>query len=1092
MRTFFVTIFLLLSIVGNAQYYKLEYKVNFGFSVDDWSRYYNHMYYTTLNDPTPRELDDFYMYQTTKDDHLVQNPFSIPISASDGPITRIWVRSGRQHYRGIFSWWDKFCEIPDDPKKKPIHEGTTIYQNPGSTASTVAHKFTYLDVGRLGWGCLGEYDYYDWGAAKYRTGPVPITVDYFNLTPDLTITSPGNDMDRMIPIDDNIKLQATAGFNPELYKWQWFYTTWNSMPASCQKQSSFDINAGDLFRSSAEAESHIGENLKFRINYGGGYYSETLTLTIRPASPHIIKVDPVQPTCYGDKNGSAKIYFDRALYPSESLNITVTDSKGVDLVGKYGISSLEAGNSIKLDNNLGAGQDTIKLIGLYKGIPDYTGGAGHKYTFTIPSPDPLGFTAMKNDVLCHGNNDGAIKVTATGGTPNYKISYKKSIDLSWQDFNTSNTYIISGLEPATYNVKVIDANNCEGKNTKNEIVETITINQPDTLIIENREIKEPLGYGRTDGKIIVRVKGGTKKADSSYNVTWRKEDGTILTTVKDSIWTGGYQSVLEKIGKGKYSVTITDDNFTKTASGSTCMVFDTFTVNEPPPIIINIVQQNYILCKGNATGELAAHVTGGVPYTTGPTIPYKYRWFKREATDIDLGKTDSIASNLVAGNYVLKVTDKNGIEKISDPFTITEPDSLKVHFNITVNSCKATENISAIITGGTAPYHIEWPTGDTTITINDVPETLCSKNPCMVRVTDMYSCEILTPLELIISGTITIDTAIIQNPSYYGSKDGSIQITVSKGVPPYTYRWSNGDTTKNIQNLAAGTYNLHITDDSGCIKTQTFIIQNPPRIIQTGGTPLPNGTTTKTLCNGQHLDVDATISDNTATYQWSSSNGFTANLAKVTLTDTGEYWIKVTDSRGVTASDTLIIKRSNADINARVLVSTQAFTGEKLVFVNNSRPAPERIEWIIPNNPKIEVVQSNQNLAELIFKEPGTYNISMKSHVGDCEEIITKKIIIIQGKSFDDIGVTQNPFIKEFTIMPNPNTGQFNVKVVLQEQAKIKLRMMNVATGAVINDQELSGSSQYLIPYTISVASGTYILLLETPKGSLIQKVITN
>lgn len=1083
MRSFLVTIFLLLSIVGDAQNYKLEYDVNLHLECSS-SRFFGSMWYTTLKNATPQEVPAFNMWRHEGPNHVV-SPTPFLISANEGPVTKIWINTQRQYGSGA-GVWTTYCHENDVP----------IYVNPGITASTAAHSFTTADVLWHGlWGCWSEYCF-------IPTHDATVEVNEFKLTPDLSITSP-NSPAKLIPINENITLQATAGFMPEIYKWQCstppLYSGYFSL-RDFQNTNPININAKHVLHSSAE--SYIGSPLHFIIDYPGSASSEVFTMTVCLSSPHITKVEPIQPKCYGDKNGSAKIYFDRPLRSGETLNITVKNAGDVGFPGKNNISSLEADNSIKLDYNLGADQYTIGLNGSYKGVRTYTDGAGHRYTFPIGSPDPLSYTATKqNDVLCYGNNDGAIKLTATGGNKSYPylFCYKKNWQTnftSWQYFGGFTTHTLTGLDTGIYIIRVKDVNECVEKDgMNNEVVRIDTINQPkEPVKIENSEITEPLGYGRTDGKITVRIRGGSKKPDGSYNITWQKGDGTILTSVANADSGTYYQSVLQNIGKGKYTVTIKDDNFSKAASGATktCMVVsDTFDVHEPPPIIINIVQQKNILCKGDSAAELAAHVTGGVPYTEGPTIPYEYQWFKREATDIDLGKTDSIATNLVAGDYVVKITDKNGIEKISDVFTVTEPDSLKIHFTTTVNSCKGTQNISATITGGTAPYHIEWPTGDTTTTINDIPETLCSKSPCMVEVTDVYGCEIFTPLQLIISGTITIDTAIIKNPSYYSSKDGSIQLTISKGTPPYTYRWSNGDITKDIENLAAGTYSLLITDDSGCIRTQTFTLQNPPRIIHVDGTPLGSNII-KTLCNGQFLNIDATIPDNAATYQWSSNNGFTANTPKVTLTATGEYWIKITDSRSVTASDTVIIKRSTADINARFLVSTQAFAGEKLTFVNISRPLPERIEWLIPNNPKIEIIQVNQELAQLIFKDTGTYIIGMKSIVGECEQTVTKKLIVVRSQQFDDIGITNNPFIKEFTIMPNPNTGQFNVKVVLQEQSKIRLRMMNITSSAIINDQELSGSSQYIIPYTISAASGAYILLLETPKGNQIQKIIIN
>jgi len=520
------------------------------------------------------------------------------------------------------------------------------------------------------------------------------------------------------------------------------------------------------------------------------------------------------------------------------------------------------------------------------------------------------------------------------------------------------------------------------------------------------------------------------------------------------------------------------------------MIQDTFTVNQPPPLTVDLNSLQKISCKGDANGALVAHGNGGVPFTAGNL--YKYQWFKREATDIDISKSDSVASGLIAGNYLVKITDKNGIEKTSTVFNLTEPDSLKINFNTSVTVCTSTGNIQANITGGTAPYSISWTTGDTTTAINNVPE-----GDYLAYVTDAHGCETMSSVHLAIPGGIKIDTAIVQDPSYYNSHNGNIQLTVTGGNPPYTYQWSNGATTKDLQNLVAGIYSVVITDRNGCTKTQSYSLKKASRLMKLMGMPLAVNVTTKTICSNQTLYLDATINDIGAQYLWNSDNGFTANTATVNLNNAGKYWVTVTDSRGVTGSDTITIVKSNAVLDANFMSTTQAFKGEKVVFINVSYPVkPERISWIIPNDPKISIQQNTENLAELIFADTGTYYISMKATTGDCEQIITRKVIVLAPQPFDDMGEIKDPFIKEFTIAPNPSNGNFNVKIVLQEQSKIKLSMVSVVNSTIVDRRELAGSSQYLIPYNITVVPGVYFLLLETPQGSVtgsrVRKIVIN
>lgn len=72
-------------------------------------------------------------------------------------------------------------------------------------------------------------------------------------------------------------------------------------------------------------------------------------------------------------------------------------------------------------------------------------------------------------------------------------------------------------------------------------------------------------------------------------------------------------------------------------------------------------------------------------------------------------------------------------------------------------------------------------------------------------------------IELIVSGDIQDDT--------YNQQEGAIQISVNGGSEPYSYNWSNGMTTQNIDGLAVGNYTVTVTDNNGCNTTSSFAVQ---------------------------------------------------------------------------------------------------------------------------------------------------------------------------------------------------------------------------------------------------------------------------
>ena len=57
-----------------------------------------------------------------------------------------------------------------------------------------------------------------------------------------------------------------------------------------------------------------------------------------------------------------------------------------------------------------------------------------------------------------------------------------------------------------------------------------------------------------------------------------------------------------------------------------------------------------------------------------------------------------------------------------------------------------------------------------------------------------------------------------------GSSDGTANIIVSGGTSPFSYTWSNGQTTSNATGLLAGVYNISVEDDNGCIVIDSVVI----------------------------------------------------------------------------------------------------------------------------------------------------------------------------------------------------------------------------------------------------------------------------
>lgn len=143
----------------------------------------------------------------------------------------------------------------------------------------------------------------------------------------------------------------------------------------------------------------------------------------------------------------------------------------------------------------------------------------------------------------------------------------------------------------------------------------------------------------------------------------------------------------------------------------------------------------------------------------------------------------------------------------------------------------------------------------------------------------------------------------ITNVSCYGGNNGAINITVSNGIEPYTYVWTNSfnqvDTTQDISNKQAGVYTLQVIDSLGCLLEQFFVIQQPLNLLSVQAITLSDP-----LClfsdDGM---VTATASGGTPpyTYNWTQihpSNQIIGVGQTQTNLYSGTYCVVVEDANG--------------------------------------------------------------------------------------------------------------------------------------------------------------------------------------------------
>lgn len=536
-------------------------------------------------------------------------------------------------------------------------------------------------------------------------------------------------------------------------------------------------------------------------------------------------------------------------------------------------------------------------------------------TATITQPPAAVINIVKTDLACFGVCNGSATANITGGTPLYTYT--------WSPGNPTGqgTASITALCQGNYTLNVRDANNCPS-------TATTVITQP-LPITANVTLTSPTCNGLCNGAINATPSGGSgvytytlqpavgapiisnppfnNVCAGSYSLIVRDNLGCTIThtltlTEPNAIsvtlnttpvncfnicnaslstvvnggtpaytftWsTGSNASAISNQCTGNYSVSVSD------AQG--CLVTASVNITSPPDMTVSITPTNPN-CDGQCTGVATATVTGGTPN-------YTYNWSN--------GALGSIANSLCAGIYTLTVHDFFGCVKTQNVAITTPPALTLTPVNGTVTcagACNGT--VSVIPSGGTAGYFYSW--NSLPVQNTQTATGLCVGN-YIASVTDSKGCVSFTTATVVqppvLSATIT------NVVSSCNVCIGSATANGVGGTMPYTFLWSNGQTTPVATNLCIGNHTVTVTDANGCVATTTVNIVQTVLVLVTS-----NGNTL--TCNGGCTGIataNATGGTGSYTYTWTPTLQSTATA---TALCSGTYTVMVADANGCSNTD---------------------------------------------------------------------------------------------------------------------------------------------------------------------------------------------
>ncbi len=516
---------------------------------------------------------------------------------------------------------------------------------------------------------------------------------------------------------------------------------------------------------------------------------------------------------------------------------------------------------------------TANITGLAAGtynliVTDNAGCTG-AYTATITQASAININFSQTNVSCFGGTTGSISVTAGGGTGSYNYVWLRN----GSPFGT-NTPTLTALTAGTYQVTVTDGNSCTS-------VQTVTITQPASPLSATTTITNVSCFGGSNGQVVLTPAGGT----APYTFAWTGPSSFTATTKNISGRTAG-----------TYSVTITD------AKGCTLILGSVIIEQAFAPLTIGFLPPQNVSCFGGNDGFLGTLASGG-------TEPYAYNWSN--------GASTRNITGLSAGTYNLTVTDAFGcVATLS--LVITQPASALSASATPVNtSCFGSTNggVTLSVSGGTANYTYLWSNGTTSQNLTNV-----AAGNYQVTVTDARGCTAIStatvnsPVKIDLSGAVT-------NVLCNGASTGAITLSRTGGTAPFGYDWGGGITTQNRTGLAAGTYNVTVTDGNGCTDTKTYTITQNIAITAT----LVNSNIS--CSGGSNGSINLSVSGGTGPYTYVWSNG--ATTEDIMGLVAGVYSVTVTDANGCSAffSSTAIADPVQVSATAAVNNNVSCYAG---------------------------------------------------------------------------------------------------------------------------------------------------------------------
>jgi gliding motility-associated-like protein len=515
-----------------------------------------------------------------------------------------------------------------------------------------------------------------------------------------------------------------------------------------------------------------------------------------------------------------------------------------------------------------AGAITSYIVkSVYEKIDDPTVEIFGMDTVRVNRANPLTANVAPTSASC-GTSNGTLTVTGvSGGTAPYQYSLNGT---TWQASN-----IFTGLAAGSYIVWVRDA----------PAVCSITI--PVTISL-NGNISATTSFtstacaGVNNGTITVTSAGGT----GPY--TFKLDGGAAVP--------GAIPFTFTNVSAGPHTVLVTD-----VSSGCTSLVLN---VNVPAGAGVTAIgSSTATACAGVNNGTITANATGG-------TAPFTY---SLDGGPAQSGGNPYTFTNVSAGAHTVLITDNFGCTRTIN-VTVTAGPGINGILTQAATSCPGVNDgtVTANATTGTAPFTYSLDGGAAQSGGNPYTFLGVAAGAHTVLITDNFGCTVTLNVN-VASGPAFVASATSGATSCSGANDGTITVTPTNGIAPFTFSLDGGPFVPGgapytFLNVPAGNHTVVVTDAATCISNSISVTVTAGPVLTT------TVSHSDVLCNGGATG-SITVTQpviGTPPYQysldgvtWQASNVFNGLSA-------GTYTVYYRESNGCLGSQNVIVLEPSA------------------------------------------------------------------------------------------------------------------------------------------------------------------------------------